>query len=74
MLVKDIKKLPKTFYFMSKINPFNILYRAEKGRGFYTVNCAEDGSGNWTHTKEKMWERLRNDEYVVVPKPDYIVD
>jgi hypothetical protein len=72
MLVKDINKLPATFYFKSKINPFNILYKAEKGRGFYRVNCAEDESGNWIYTKEDMWERLRNDEYVVVPEPDYI--
>ena len=72
MLVKDIKILPNIFYFKSVINPLNILYKAEKGRGFYRVTCAKDGTGNWTHTKEDMWERLKNDDYIVISNPNYI--
>jgi hypothetical protein len=74
MLVKDIKALPTIFYFKSNINPLNIIYKAEKCRGFYGVTCAEDNVGYWIYSKDDMHEKLRNDDYIVVPKPDYIED
>lgn len=64
MTVKEIKELPDTFKFKSKINPFDIVYLAEKDEHGYKVSWS--GNKNTCHyTRETFYGNLLKGNFVI---------
>ena len=69
MKTEDIKKLPKEFDFLSKINSVTagMLYHARKNGDEYEVTCdLGDYIASYTISKKEFRRSLLNDEFVIV--------
>jgi hypothetical protein len=65
MTVKEIKNLPNEFDFVSRINPYGILYHAVKKKHSYEVAWEGTyGKYSYSYSKEEFRRKLLNNEFV----------
>lgn len=65
MKVENIKKLPTEFDFVSRVNPFGILYHAKEQCHNYSVTWSiNESNHSTTYSKEEFRRCLLNDEFV----------
>ena len=62
MKVEDIKTLPSTFDFTSRLNPWKIIYHAKEEKHRYVVTTGEQ---RYTFTKEEFRRKLLADVFVI---------
>lgn len=67
MTVKEIKALPKEFDFLSRINPFGIVYHAVENQHNYVATVPDTGC-TYSFPKSEFRRNLLDGTYVLAAR------